>query len=140
MQLNLKSGDLFSSTECLAHCISEDIRMGKGIAVKFKTLFGGVNELKQQQASPGGLAVLARGDRYIFYLVTKKNYYDLPTYSNLWRSLKCMREFCIKNDVKSISMPKIGCGLDRLKWSQVCKIISSVFENTNIEITVYVLA
>lgn len=43
-------GDLFSSpkTASLAHCVSEDLRMGKGIAVAFKKTFGGVEELKQQ--------------------------------------------------------------------------------------------
>ncbi|KAA0706994.1 O-acetyl-ADP-ribose deacetylase 1 [Triplophysa tibetana] len=47
-------GDLFtcSVTDALAHCISEDCRMGKGIAVLFKRKFGGVEELLAQ-----GLAV-----------------------------------------------------------------------------------
>ena len=43
-------GDLFSCPKdmSLAHCISEDIRMGKGIAVIFKKQFGGVDELRRQ--------------------------------------------------------------------------------------------
>lgn len=46
-------GDLFKcdSDTSLAHCISEDCRMGKGIAVLFKNKFGGVSDLKQQVAS-----------------------------------------------------------------------------------------
>ena len=43
-------GDLFSSpdTSSLAHCVSEDLAMGKGVAVLFKRKFGGVAELKAQ--------------------------------------------------------------------------------------------
>ena len=43
-------GDLFScpDDESLAHCISQDVRMGKGIAVIFKKKFGGVDELLKQ--------------------------------------------------------------------------------------------
>ena len=43
-------GDLFScpDTASLAHCVSEDMHMGKGIAVLFKKKFGGVPELKSQ--------------------------------------------------------------------------------------------
>ena len=43
-------GDLFSCppTSSLAHCISEDVRMGKGIAVLFKNKFGGVQDLLRQ--------------------------------------------------------------------------------------------
>ena len=43
-------GDLFSCppTSSLAHCVSEDMAMGKGVAVLFKKEFGGVGELKAQ--------------------------------------------------------------------------------------------
>ena len=43
-------GDLFScrDSESLAHCISADARMGKGIAVLFKRKFGGVDEILTQ--------------------------------------------------------------------------------------------
>ena len=36
-------------------------------------------------------------------------------------------------------MPRIGCGIDGLCWSKVKKIIKSVFENSNISISVYYL-
>lgn len=50
MQIKCVKGDLFScpSTDALAHCISEDCRMGAGIAVLFKKKFGGVQELLDQ--------------------------------------------------------------------------------------------
>lgn len=43
-------GDLFSchDNESLAHCISADARMGKGIAVLFKKKFGGVDDILSQ--------------------------------------------------------------------------------------------
>jgi len=51
--LKYVSGDLFSCPEddALAHCISEDCRMGAGIAVMFKKQFKGVEELKEQSES-----------------------------------------------------------------------------------------
>ena len=46
-------GDLFScpADEALAHCISEDCRMGAGVAVLFRNKFSGVDELKAQSES-----------------------------------------------------------------------------------------
>ena len=43
-------GDLFSCPDSasLAHCVSEDLHMGKGVATLFKQKFGGVGELKSQ--------------------------------------------------------------------------------------------
>nr|XP_036860691.1 ADP-ribose glycohydrolase OARD1 isoform X2 [Manis javanica] len=66
-------GDLFAcpKTDSLAHCISEDCRMGAGIAVLFKKKFGGVQELLSQQKKSGEVAVLKRDGRYIYYLRTR---------------------------------------------------------------------
>nr|KAF6506955.1 O-acyl-ADP-ribose deacylase 1 [Rousettus aegyptiacus] len=49
-------GDLFTcpKTDSLAHCISEDCRMGAGIAVLFKKKFGGVQELLNQHYKEKG--------------------------------------------------------------------------------------
>ncbi|NXV73558.1 OARD1 deacetylase, partial [Atlantisia rogersi] len=70
-QIKCVKGDLFScpKTDSLANCISEDCRMGAGIAVLFKKKFGGVQELLDQQKKTGEVAVLQREDRYIYYLV-----------------------------------------------------------------------
>lgn len=134
-------GDLFScpESESLAHCISADARMGKGIAVIFKKKFGGVDEIKSQGQKPGGVAILRRGDRYVYYLVTKEKYFHKPTYKMLQSSLAAMREHCISHGVTHLSMPKIGCGLDGLQWSKVQDIIADVFQDTEIKVTVYSL-
>jgi hypothetical protein len=45
-------GDLFSapSNVSLAHCVSKDMAMSKGIAKLFRDKFGQINELKKQGA------------------------------------------------------------------------------------------
>uniref|UniRef100_A0A8C2YG29 ADP-ribose glycohydrolase OARD1 n=1 Tax=Coturnix japonica TaxID=93934 RepID=A0A8C2YG29_COTJA len=134
-------GDLFSCppTDALAHCISEDCRMGAGIAVLFKKKFGGVQELLDQQKKTGEVAVLQRDDRYIYYLITKKKVSHKPTYEDMRKSLEAMKNHCLNNGVTDVSMPKIGCGLDRLEWDKVSAILGEVFEDTDIKITVYTL-
>ncbi len=49
--LTEKCGDLFScpDTASLAHCVSADLAMGKGIAKLFKAKFCGVDDLKSQR-------------------------------------------------------------------------------------------
>ncbi|KAK5863895.1 hypothetical protein PBY51_000886 [Eleginops maclovinus] len=139
--LSYVTGDLFScpADETLAHCISEDCRMGAGIAVMFKKKFKGVEELKEQKKLTGECAVLKRGSRFVYYLITKKKASQKPTYESLTRSLEDMKSHCQSNNVTSISMPRIGCGLDKLQWSKVAEILEQVFKPTNISITVYSL-
>ncbi len=130
-------GDLFNSKECLVHCVSKDFRMGAGIAKTFKQKFGKVDELLKQNIEIGDFAFLKKDDKYIFYLVTKERYYNKPKLKDIESSLKVLYKFCIKNKIKSLSMPKIGCGLDKQNWTDVSKLLKNIF--TDIEITVYYL-
>lgn len=60
-----KKGDLFSSEDSLAHCVSEDFNMSKGIAVIFKKWFGHVEDLKNTRTKTGGCTFLIDKDRVI---------------------------------------------------------------------------
>jgi len=53
-------GDVFSCAlaASLCHCVSQDLAMGKGIAVQFKQRYGQVSELKAQHAGIGEAAVI----------------------------------------------------------------------------------
>lgn len=83
------------------------------------------------------MAFLEREGRFIYYLVTKEEANHYPKYPVLRKSLEAMRDHCVKNDVQKLSMPTIGCGLDRLQWPNVVEIIMDVFKETNVKITVY---
>lgn len=85
------------------------------------------------------MAILERDNRYVYYLITKKRVYDKPTYQSLRSSVEAMLEHVTAHDVKRISMPRIGCGLDGLNWSHVSTMLRDVFVNSDVEITVYSL-
>uniref|UniRef100_A0A3B3VS55 O-acyl-ADP-ribose deacylase 1 n=1 Tax=Poecilia latipinna TaxID=48699 RepID=A0A3B3VS55_9TELE len=133
------TGDLIScpQDESVARCISEDCPMSAGIAVMFKKKFGRVSELKEQKKLPGQCAVLSYRPSFIYYHKEKNSH--KPTYVSLRQSLEDMKYHCLQNAVNRVSIPQIGCGLDRLQWSKVSKILEQVFKDTNITITVYSL-
>ena len=136
--------DLFETPAeyCLAHCISADFVMGKGIVVEFNKRFGIKKLLKQ--ICPNYMAEwVSEGLTFdfiptgrAFNLITKTKYSDKPTYDTLRGALEAMRDHCIRYNKKKIAMPVIGCGLDKLEWDKVSAIIREVFENTDIEILV----
>jgi len=137
MQFVEKKGDLFKSSDSLVHCVSLDFKMGAGIALYFKQKFGKVDELKLQNRKIGECANIKDDDRRIFYLITKNRYFEKPTISNLQKTLEYLKEECEKYEITNLSMPKIGCGLDKLNWKDVKQVIKKTFENTKIKVTIY---
>ncbi len=139
MKIFYQKGDLFTSPEnvSLAHCVSQDLKMGAGIALIFKKKFGMVQQLLSLKEKVGGVAILEDNHRFIYYLITKERYFKKPNYANLKASLIEMRNHMMDNDISELNIPRIGCGLDRLKWEKVELILKAVFESDNVTITVY---
>ena len=139
--------DLFVGTEeyHLAHCISADFSMSKGIVTQFNKRFGIGNMLKKsypdyaaswsQEGKQFDCLLTGR----VFNLVTKEKYNDHPTYDSVRGALEMMRGICERQGVRKVAMPKIASGLDRLQWDKVSGIIREVFGNTDIEIMVCIL-
>ena len=49
-----KKGDLLNNITSIAHCVSEDLAMKKGLALQIKKKYGGTSELKKQKAKEWG--------------------------------------------------------------------------------------
>lgn len=137
--------DLFSvpNNYYLAHCISADFGMGRGIVVEFNNRFDMKNKLISKY--PNYLRKWQGNDPYdgdcilegrVLNLITKERYYMKPTYENIEKALLTMAILCLKKDIKKIAMPVIGCGLDKLEWDKVSTIIKDIFSDTDIEILV----
>lgn len=95
-----KKGDLFKLSDpkdALAHCVSEDLNMGAGIAKEFESRFGSVLSLFDQKKKPGQVAILDR-QPIIFYLVTKKRYWQKPHIDTLRDSLEEMKNICVQRN------------------------------------------
>ena len=76
-------------------------------------------------------------DRFIYQLVTKKRFFQKPTYDSLRQSLEAMKNHANKHKVTHISTPKAACGLDRLEWHKVERLIKEICAQSNLTITVY---
>ena len=139
--------DLFSVSDdyYLAHCISADFALGKGIAVEFNKRFDMIQKLKDEfpdfiedymhRYKLDGECILI--DK-VLNLVTKERYYYKPTYKSIKQALEMMKRVCMANDIHKVAMSKIGCGLDSLEWNKVSEIIKDIFKNTDVEILVCV--
>ena len=138
MIINLVSGDLFTSSDSLVHCVSADMRMSKGIALQFKQRFQELSSITTYIGVGEVLPVKTSDNRYIFNLITKERFYHKPNYSDVERCLKNLGLLTKLLGVNSLSMPRIASGLDRLDWDKVFNILhQSMQDIPNLRITVY---
>lgn len=139
--------DLFSYYDkgyYLVHCISADFKLGAGIAKEFEKRFNLRDDLlfalgykwylDYDERFPGDALIHRR--KRIIDLVTKTRYWHKPTMYSMRRSLEKMKRGCETENITKIAMPKIGCGLDKLKWEDVSSAIKEIFADSQIEIVV----
>lgn len=154
VKIHYVKGDLFTApADCwLVHCISADFKMGAGIAKRFtekgaklalKTVYGNYKWRGTGDCLP---IIGCCGHRGVLNLVTKERYYYKPTYNTLAEALQDLVDLSddpfilpvVGEGKIKLAMPKIGCGLDKLEWPRVEKIIEDIFDD-RFEIYVYEL-
>ena len=135
-------GNLFDrkleDNEFYVHCISRDYACGAGIAKEFNKRYDLTRKLSKQE--PHKCMMVDN----VINLVTKSKYWQKPTYDSLKESLIELRDtLCRFSNLtlfaKTLVMPRIGCGLDKLQWKNVKKMIKDIFEDTDVAIEVYYL-
>lgn len=137
MELREEKRNLFTVEDdyYLAHCISADCAMGKGIAVEFEKRFNLRDNLleyaKEEREHP---TCILEGK--VFNLITKEKYWHKPTYATLEGSLIAMKNIVENEGIKKIAMPRIGSGLDKLRWDVVIGLIEKTFEDLDVEILI----
>ncbi|KAK3920027.1 ADP-ribose glycohydrolase OARD1 [Frankliniella fusca] len=119
---------------CLAHCISEDLKMGAGVARTIQETFSVRGELVRQSHSIGTAPLTTRGGRAVYHLVTKKRFSDKPEYGALEACLKDLREAMARNGQFHLAIPEIGCGRDGLHLPTVIRMITAIFWHSNVKI------
>lgn len=133
--------DLFTVPQgfYLVHCISGDFALGAGIAKQFVKVYNMKEKLESRWDfidKDENKAIIIDN---VFNLITKRKYFQKPTYDSLRKALEDMKEQANNLLITKLAMPKIGCGLDKLEWSRVKEILEEIFEDTDIEILVCIL-
>ena len=140
-------GDLLKAPKesMLAHCISGDYSLGAGLAAKIDEKFDMRYELFYNYDIPLGEKYnkeylgKALKVKQIYNLVTKPTTHSHPTYENLQSALEDVRDDMVANNYTMLAIPRLGCGMDKMRWDKVKGIVEEVFKDTDIKITVYSL-
>ena len=64
--------------------------------------------------------------------MTKKHGNDKPTYQNSHKSQCRMKIHMLEHGITEISLPQIGCGLDKLEWTKFLTDMIHIFGHSGI--------
>ena len=137
LSLRQINGDLFTSPDSLVHCVSSDFHIGRGIATQFLSRYPDIKSLMGTKV--GTIGVINCQGIFIYNIVTKHRFFEKPSYLTIENSLVSMRAHIETHFVTRLSMPRIGCELDKLDWLKVKQLLIDVFSLSNVTISIYTL-
>lgn len=148
MPVEYHTGDLFlSGADAFAHgcnCIGV---MGAGIAVRFRSRYP---EMFEEYVSRCKNGLFKVGSIYAYSAPSDETIYNLGTqpYPGACAKLEFI-ETCLeamlnhatvsKPNIRTIALPRIGCGFGGLNWLDVKQIVENAGNTTKINLLVYSL-
>jgi len=124
------SGDILQTkSSYIAQGVATDSQegMGAGLALKISSKWPDVQKhfkqfTRSQKFHGGDIFVVApaRSRPGIIYVATQPDMYH-ASLSFLNRGLRKLARYCVKHQLESVSLPKIGAGLGKLDWEEEVK-------------------
>lgn len=137
----IENGDIFNSDcEYLINPVNTVGVMGKGLALQFKEKFPeNFNKYKKycnsKDFTVGKLLIITENDKKIINFPTKIHWKDKAKLKFIEDGLEKLKIAIEKRNIKSVAMPKIGCGLGELDWNTVFREICKFHSQLNEEIS-----
>ena len=128
--LHFVSGNLFDGHyDAIVNPVNCVGVMGKGLALEFKNRYPAnfvhyKDACAKRQLKAGGILVFEENGQTIINAATKYHWRN-PS-ERTWVDANCrnIAEWCVANpDIRSVAIPKLGCGLGGLEWLDVRKIV-----------------
>ena len=141
-------GDLFESpAEVYVNPVNCIGVMGSGLAAAFKARFPNNFEIYKHacyghQVKIGNVHIVrdsnGKGLRYIVNFPTKLHWKDPSKIEYVYYGLVALKAWLVREKIKSVAIPKLGCGKGKLDWALVKETIKSVLGDLEgINIIVY---
>lgn len=152
MKILVQKGNIldFMGKHYIAHAISGDFSLGAGVAKKINEKFKEVypnsphdnlsEALKHEFITPKNINTPREGNVYlvenIINIAVKETWRDKIDSFVLYIALEELAALCMANDIKTLYMPKICSGKEKLEWDKVQCLIEDAFTDCDTEIII----
>jgi O-acetyl-ADP-ribose deacetylase (regulator of RNase III) len=143
--LTLRTGDLFTSTaDGIGHGVNTRGFMGSGIAPFFKRRYEGMYDAYRTACRAGHL----HGGEAFIWPTPVVTVYNIASQENEGRNarlsfledgVRVALTHADKNGVKTLALPRIGCGIGGLDWADVEPLLARVAADFACDLEVWTL-
>ena len=145
-----KGNLLEAKTEALVNAVNCVGVMGRGIALQFRRKFSEDYFKDYKRACQSGQLAIGKvhvyelknaetNPRFIINFPTKNHWRGQSRIEDIESGLQSLVEAIKENEIKSIAMPALGCGLGGLDYAEVKPLIERAFVNLpNVDIFLFV--
>ena len=140
----IEKGNIFnSSCEYLVNPVNCVGVMGKGLALEFKNKYPLNFEVYKKACDSasfniGNLLIVPVDNKFIVNFPTKKHWRNKSDLEFIKIGLEELKVAIKEFNIKSIALPKLGCGLGGLDWNEVFDLIkdfhNSIEDNVLVQI------
>lgn len=140
MTLTYDIDDVLQSTaDALVNPVNCKGVMGKGLALQFRRRFplmyhDYVDVCYRGWLCPGVLHVYSEDGKLIINFPTKDDWRQPSELAYIEKGLTALHNLILQRDIKSIAIPKLGCGLGGLEWGIVHSMILEALDDLDVEI------
>jgi len=143
------NGNIFEAkTEAIVNTVNCVGVWGAGLAITFKIKYPGVfidykNECDLGLYKPGTVRIYMYRQNpvklpiYVVCFATKDHWREPSNLDWIKQGLSTLADIIRINGIKSIAIPKLGCGNGKLEWKDVKPLIEEGLANINCDIVVY---
>lgn len=123
----------------LGHCIAADWRMSDGLAVDIKKMFGDITKQNQNKHLVGSIVQQEKNGKKVLHIITKEESTAKPTWKDFKKAIYKLATRCKEEKISKLALPKLGAGLDGIKWEKIMKVLNYAFKNTTTLVTIVCL-
>lgn len=135
-------GDIFDSgADALVNPVNCVGVMGKGLALEFKNRFPEMYEeykdLCSKKVMTIGYIHVWKGLRTVLNVPTKYHWRHSSNLEDIAHISRHLRTLAEENNLKSVAVPALGCGLGNLKWEDVKPILEEELKQSPVQFYLY---
>jgi O-acetyl-ADP-ribose deacetylase (regulator of RNase III) len=144
VSVEVVTGNLFASgAHTLVNAVNCVGVMGAGLALQFKLQYPGMFAryrvvCRNGNLLPGQLMIDNGDGRNIVNVATKGHWSDKSRLAWVENGIQLLAGYLETNDIPSVAIPKLGCGLGGLQIEDVLPLMGQSLKNLNTRVLVYV--